>query len=321
MTEAVYDALYSTIDQKTNEQLLDIVDNHLNDHSLEYQWLVATVLSRREVQFNIDKFPPGLCDDLYYFDEKRVWRIGLLIAGLVLFVCGVIFAFASSNGTADFRILFVTLVLSIAAFYNCVTTEKRIVKVECTGISIPEVETIQDTKETQSKGLAHYEDYKTMNSTKQIILNSLERLSCKPDHIEEKEFDEDTRYDFFVTFQSRHFIIRCFNKFKMVTLWYPRWNSVSLDETEQVAMMKEVLNLTQQQEYVSLYYEEVDGELFISCKISMFITDGTADPDILLNSMFDYCFQAERNFYSIYQSEINKPKAPDTSKKFWYGEC
>ena len=202
MTRKVFNAIYDTVDSKTTEELLDIVDNRLEDCSDEQKWMIAMVLSKRKVEFSLDGFPSDFdYDGLFYYNTESHFETAyLIVAG----ACALVALIICLGLWDDYRTMTMVSAIAAAAIGYCLKNgwkEKGArIEVDCTGVRS---EYATGFFESQNNNKMEY------TKTKDLIVGALTQLSCIPT-VEENSGDDGTPYyNIQFNYQGLFFVMRC----------------------------------------------------------------------------------------------------------------
>ena len=83
---------------------------------------------------------------------------------------------------------------------------------------------------------------------KPLLINTLNEMNCEP-VVDEKE---NNRVDF--TYQGQNFSINIDDNSEFITLWYPFWSEIELDDLDEVSRVSKAINYTNQEGIITMCY-------------------------------------------------------------------
>jgi len=318
MEKEVFDAIYKTVDNKTTEELLDIVNNHLHDCSNEQKWMIAVVLSKREVEFSLDDFPPHLCDKLYYIEKTKIFSPGYLILAVACVIIALIISIGSP-GNIGLHILVISLGI-LSAYWLCnkvwKTNEVR-TKIACTGIKSVNYTAFVEQSNNDIMG---------NKTTKDFIVDTLDQLNCQYQIHENRTEQFEMYYDIEFAFQAQYFVLRCFDSHIAVDLYYVGWYEEKMDSIDRVEKVKWAVNQTNTlTDVICSYHEyEEDNSIVVSSRYHFYLPPTMPDVKGFINVILTDMFKQRRVFEQLLIQapvETVSEKETDCENIKVLGEC
>ena len=99
-------------------------------------------------------------------------------------------------------------------------------------------------------------------------------------------------------YQGHIFLIDSSDDCLFITVWDPYWHEIPLEDIDQLATMRKVMNLANQHEVCTLFYtiDEEDGMARIHSKKNLIFVSKFIALDTYLQTIFSDFFQVERRF-------------------------
>lgn len=140
-----------------------------------------------------------------------------------------------------------------------------------------------------------------------IIVESLRKLQCNPEVIEDKE--EEGRIDVVFVFQAEHFIIKTSGNSAFFTLCDVNWYSFDEKDIYQLGAVKRIVNNLNYQTDVNVCYSQgsKDGTYVLYTFASMVCVEGETF-DRLLAQKLQECFVVHHLFFKALAEEMANKK-------------
>ena len=136
---------------------------------------------------------------------------------------------------------------------------------------------------------------------KPLLINTLNEMNCEP-VVDEKE---NTRVDF--TYQGQNFSINIDDNSEFITLWYPFWSEIELDDLDEVSRVSKAINYTNQKGIITMCYviNNETNRLYTHSQATFLFNDYIPNLKHYLTQYLQWFFMA-RKYFEDTKMEIMK---------------
>ena len=136
---------------------------------------------------------------------------------------------------------------------------------------------------------------------KPLLINTLNEMNCEP-VVDEKE---NNRVDF--TYQGQNFSINIDDNSEFITLWYPFWSEIELDDLDEVSRVSKAINYTNQKGIITMCYviNNETNRLYTHSQATFLFNDYIPNLKHYLAQYLQWFFMA-RKYFEDTKMEIMK---------------
>lgn len=136
---------------------------------------------------------------------------------------------------------------------------------------------------------------------KHLLINTLNEMNCEP-VVDEKE---NNRVDF--TYQGQNFSINIDDNSEFITLWYPFWSEIELDDLDEVSRVSKAINYTNQKGIITMCYviNNETNRLYTHSQATFLFNDYIPNLKHYLTQYLQWFFMA-RKYFEDTKMEIMK---------------
>ena len=142
-------------------------------------------------------------------------------------------------------------------------------------------------------------------STVELCYGVLRNLNC------EVRFEEESKGDMLFNYQSQEFKIIASDNTVIIEIWDFGWWSVSLDDLDEVSLVRKIINEINIRYDVSVVYsiDEEHGLLIVHSKRSCLFIKEIPAPEHYMSAMLGSFFEVQRLFHNLLiKAQNEKPK-------------
>lgn len=127
--------------------------------------------------------------------------------------------------------------------------------------------------------------------TRQVVIQVLEKIGGV---YQIPEGENRIRYKY----QGHTFFIDAEDQFIFINVWDPYWHQIPLEDVDQLAIMRKVINQANLHEECQLFYtiDNETGRVWINSKRNIIFVEQIPQLDIYLCTIFETFFEIERHF-------------------------
>ena len=136
---------------------------------------------------------------------------------------------------------------------------------------------------------------------KPLLINTLNEMNCEP------EIDDEDKNRVHFNYQGQHFSINIDDNSEFITIWYPFWYEIELDDLDEVSRVSKAINYTNQKGIITMCYviNNETNRLYTHSQATIPFNDYIPDLKHYLAQHLQWFFQA-RKFFEDTKMDIMK---------------